>query len=121
MSDDMGNKLRDKIKKQLENPDNKGKRKQNSPDRFMWILIIVGLLLIFQWVFSSIEETSQNLTYKGFYDMLESNPKTGDIITAIQTESRISGTLKDGKRYYVNIPAYDEDLMRLLKKKCSRV
>ena len=116
MSDDMGNKLRDKIKKQLENPDNKGKRKQNSPDRFMWILIIVGLLLIFQWVFSSIEETSQNLTYKGFYDMLESNPKTGDIITAIQTESRISGTLKDGKRYYVNIPAYDEDLMRLLKK-----
>ncbi|MFH1395256.1 MAG: ATP-dependent zinc metalloprotease FtsH [Candidatus Omnitrophota bacterium] len=109
-------KLRNQIKKRIKNPSNKpSKNRKFSPDKFSWILIVVGIFLIFQWVFSSFEQTSKDLTYKTFYQMLESNNETGDIISAVIIRDRVSGKLSDGKSFVVNIPAEDPGLIKLLR------
>lgn len=89
--------------------------KKNSPDRFVWILIIVGFFMVFQWVFSSFEETSQEMTYKTFYATVESNRATGTILSAVKVEDRILGKLADGKRFTVNVPENDLQLFNLMR------
>ena len=91
------------------------KKKPNLPDRFIWILIIVGLFLIFQWVFSSMEEKTQEMTYKTFYQTLQTNDQTGIILTAYKIDDRVSGKLQDGTGYTVHIPGSDPELIKLLR------
>ncbi|MFH1552567.1 MAG: ATP-dependent zinc metalloprotease FtsH [Candidatus Omnitrophota bacterium] len=105
----LSNKIRKKINPSKEPP-------QNGKTLFVWILIIVGLFYIFQWVFSSFEETSRELTYREFYQMVETNDQTGLILSAVKTNERIAGKLSDGKRYDVNIPEEDRELIPLLRK-----
>ena len=93
----------------------KGPMPQNSKNLFVWVIIVIGVFYIFQWVFSSIEDTSHEMTYKGFYQAVETNNDTGVILTAVKVEDRVTGKLNDGKQYIVNIPAGDEDLVRLLR------
>ncbi len=92
-----------------------GKGKKTAPDRFIWILIIVGLFIIFQWVFSSFEETTHELSYKTFYQMLLTNNDTGQIQSAVKVENRIVGKRADGKGFTVNIPEEDPELIKLLR------
>ena len=91
------------------------KKKKNLPDRFVWLLIIAGLFIIFQWVFSSFEETSQEMTYKTFYEMAETNRDTGTILSAVKVDNRVIGKLIDGKRFIVNIPDQSQDLVKVLR------
>ncbi|MDP8258098.1 MAG: ATP-dependent zinc metalloprotease FtsH [Candidatus Aadella gelida] len=93
---------------------NGGKKNKNMPDRFAWILVVAGVFLIFQWVFSSFEETTHEMTYKEFYQTLEVNEKTGAISSAVKVEDRIIGKMSDGKPYMVNIPAENEALIDLM-------
>ncbi|RKY43172.1 MAG: hypothetical protein DRP85_00625, partial [Candidatus Makaraimicrobium thalassicum] len=62
MANKSGN-LQNKIRKRTGSPKGSPKKKKESQDRFIWILIIVGLFLVFQWIFSSLEQTSQEMTY----------------------------------------------------------
>ncbi|MBU0684209.1 MAG: ATP-dependent zinc metalloprotease FtsH [Candidatus Omnitrophota bacterium] len=108
-------KLKNQIKKRIKNPLKSPKNKKFAPDKFSWILIVVGIFLIFQWVFSSFEDNSKEMTYKTFYQMLESNSETGDIVSAIMIRDRVSGKLSDGKSFMVNIPEEDSGLIKLLR------
>ncbi|MBU1084591.1 MAG: ATP-dependent zinc metalloprotease FtsH [Candidatus Omnitrophota bacterium] len=110
-NDDPGKKVPDRKKQQL---GKKKKDNKNLSDRFMWALIVAGVFLIFQWVFSSFEEAAHEMTYKEFYQTLETNPQTAAISTAIKVENRIVGKMSDGKPYVVNIPDNDQSLLRLL-------
>ncbi len=95
------------------------KKKQNGkntpPDKFVWIFIVIGVFLVFQWVFSSLEQSAEELTYKGFYEMAETNNDTGVILSAVKIENRIVGKLGDGKRYIVNIQDIDPELITVLR------
>jgi len=100
--------------KKRSSPKKNNKNNKNIPDRFMWILVIAGIFLIFQWVFSSMEETSHKMTYKELYQMLETNNDTNAILSAVKIENRIVGKMSNGKPFIVNIPDEDPALLRLL-------
>jgi cell division protease FtsH len=107
-----GNKTRKNTRPTQGRKNPKGKKGQ--PDRFIWLLIIAGLFLVFQWVFSTFEEASHELTYKKFYQMVKTNNETGEIISAVKINDRITGKLSNGKSYLVNIPGEDQQLVDLL-------
>ncbi len=104
-------------------PDNKNKKQKNlspEPPRngknlFVWVLIIVGLFYLFQWVFSSLEETTREMTYKEFYQTVETNRESGQIVSAIKIKDQIAGKMSDGRQFTVNVPGEDPDLVRLLR------
>ncbi|RKY40857.1 MAG: cell division protein FtsH [Candidatus Makaraimicrobium thalassicum] len=115
MANKSGN-LQNKIRKKAGGPKGSPKnKKKDSQDRFIWILIIVGLFLVFQWIFSSLEQTSQEMTYKTFYEMVNTNNETGVILSAVKVRDRVVGKLSDGRRFAVNIPEENRDLIRLLR------
>ena len=89
---------------------------RNGKNLFVWMLIIVGLFYMFQWVYTSMEQTSGELTYKQFYEMVERNPSTGEIASAVMTTEKVSGQLSDGRPFLVNIKENDRQLMDLLRK-----
>jgi cell division protease FtsH len=95
--------------------------KNKGPDRFMWIVILIGAFLIFQWVFSSMEQTSSELSYKEFYNMVRANPQQQQINSAVITEDKVTGKLAGGKDYYVNIPSGDKDLIKLMRENVPQV
>ncbi len=103
-------------------PQNQKKKKlstkelKKNKNAFMWVFIVLGLFYMFQWVFTSMEDTTQVMTYKEFFDAVESNAQTGVIVSAAKTVDRITGTLSDGKRFVVNVPADDMDIVRALRK-----
>lgn len=99
------------------------KNKKNNPQKpspkngmnfFIWFLIIFGFLYMFQWVFSSMEETSKGMTYKQLYDMVETNDQTGEILSAVMVRDRVEGKLISGQNFSVNIPNEDPRLLGLL-------
>ena len=75
----------------------------------------MGLFYIFQWVFSAREEGSREMTYKEFYQAVESNDQTKQIASAVKVNDRISGKFSDGKSFGVNVPSEDRDLIPLLR------
>ncbi|MFH1797925.1 MAG: ATP-dependent zinc metalloprotease FtsH [Candidatus Omnitrophota bacterium] len=95
------------------------KNKKGTPDRFVWILIIVGIFLIFQWVFSSLGPGNSEITYKNFYNMAEANSDTGAILSAVMVEGRVIGRLSDGRHFAVNIPRENQELIKLLRENVS--
>ena len=115
-NDNKRKKLQNRIGKKADQPGRSLKSKKNIPDRFVWIMIIVGIFLVFQWVFSSVEETSREVTYKTFYQTLETNDQTETIVSAVKINSRVAGKFSDGKTFTVNVPDNDPELIKLLKK-----
>ena len=115
-NDNKRKKLQNRIGKKADQPGRSLKSKKNIPDRFVWIMIIVGIFLVFQWVFSSVEETSREVTYKTFYQTLETNDQTETIVSAVKINSRVAGKFSDGKTFTVNVPDNDPEMIKLLKK-----
>jgi hypothetical protein len=106
MDDNLQRKIKKKIDDQKKTSDpRKNRKNKNTPDAFVWILIIAGAFIIFQWVFSTFEEGSRELTYKNFYEMVEANPQTRQVDSAVLTVDRVTGKLSDGKSFFVNIPS----------------
>ncbi|MFQ5952901.1 MAG: ATP-dependent zinc metalloprotease FtsH [Candidatus Omnitrophota bacterium] len=91
------------------------KAQKNGKNLFLWLLIIMALFYIFQWAFSSFEETSREMTYREFYNAVKTNDETGLIVSAVKITDRVSGKLNDGKRFIVNIPESDPQLLDLMR------
>ncbi|MFH1877959.1 MAG: ATP-dependent zinc metalloprotease FtsH [Candidatus Omnitrophota bacterium] len=89
---------------------------KNPKNLFVWILIVVGLFYIFQWLFSSMEQTSSELTYKEFYQMAENNSQTQAIVSAVKIRDRVVGKLNNGKQFSVNVLDDDPALIAALIK-----
>ena len=86
------------------NNTNPGKKKRrnipkeppkNGKNLFVLILVIVGLFYIFQWVFTSLEQTNQEMTYKQFYQALETNDTTGAIQSAVKIKDNVYEIVTD--------------------------
>ncbi|MGB2651565.1 MAG: ATP-dependent zinc metalloprotease FtsH [Candidatus Omnitrophota bacterium] len=110
--DQKDKKPRKNINKQKKTPQEPS---SNNRSLLVWIIIVVGLFYIFQWVFSSMEETSREMTYKEFYETVETNNETGNIVSAVMIMDRISGKMSDGRQFVVNIPEEDPELLKLLR------
>ena len=110
--DQKDKKPRKNINKQKKSPQ---EPPSGSKNLLVWIIIVVGLFYIFQWVFSSIEETSREMTYKEFYETVQTNNETGNIVSAVMIKDRISGNMSDGRQFAVNIPEEDPELVKLLR------
>jgi cell division protease FtsH len=91
-------------------------KKQPKPNKnaFVWVLVVLGLFYIYQWIFTSYEDMEGQLTYKQFHDILESNERTNRIVSAVKMSDRVSGTLDDGKQFMVYIMDDDEALVKLM-------
>ncbi|MFC1570348.1 ATP-dependent zinc metalloprotease FtsH [Candidatus Omnitrophota bacterium] len=112
MTNQKNRSLQDKFKKKMT-----GKKGPSKTDKnlFVWIIIIVGLFSLFQWVFSSFEQTAHQMTYKEFYETVETNDQTGLISSAVMVKDRVTGIMDDGKTFSVNIPDDNADLVTLLR------
>ena len=95
-------------------PDGKKKPVPNK-NAFVWVMVIIGLFYVYQWVFSTYEETSGQITYKQLYDILQTNDRTGRIVSAVKISDRVTGKLDDGNHFIVNILDEDPDLIKLMR------
>ncbi|MGD2278584.1 MAG: ATP-dependent zinc metalloprotease FtsH [Candidatus Omnitrophota bacterium] len=91
------------------------KPQKNGKNLFIWLLIIMALFYLFQWAFTSFEETSREMTYREFYNAVKTNDETGLIVSAVKISDRVSGKMSDGKRFIVNIPENDPELLDLMR------
>ena len=96
-------------------PPTQKKNGKNMQDRFVWLLVVLGLFLVFQWVFSSLEETATVLTYKELFQAVEANRGNETILSAVKSDDRVLGTLSNGKRFTANVPLDDPELLKLMR------
>jgi len=94
-----------------------GKPPKAGKNPFVWILLIIGLFYLYQWIFTSYEVTGGKMTYKALYQVLETNDTTGKVVSARKLSDRVTGRFNDGKSFTVNIPENDTDLLKLLREK----
>ncbi len=102
------------LKKKID-PEPLKRNKKKKPDRFLWILIAVGFLMLFQWAFNTVQDQTESLTYNEFFQKVEENDRTGEIQSAVLVNGKVSGEFSDGRQYEVNVPSEDTDLIRILR------
>ncbi|MBI2167392.1 MAG: ATP-dependent zinc metalloprotease FtsH [Candidatus Omnitrophica bacterium] len=66
------------------------------------------------FVFPSLE--LKHLSYSEFYEMVEKNPASGEIVSAELVENTVRGKLRSGAYFQVNIPFSDPELIPLLRR-----
>ncbi|MDB4349361.1 ATP-dependent zinc metalloprotease FtsH [Omnitrophica bacterium] len=93
----------------------KAPQSQNGKNLAIWLLVLLGVFYLVRIAPSTFEPPIVELSYGKFYDMLAKNKETGNIVSAILTETVIRGKLSDGSRFLVNVPQDDPDLVRLLR------
>jgi len=79
------------------------------------LLIIFGITYLLQWASVTFDKVPVALTYKEFYDMVQSNTASEKVYSAVKTDGRVSGVLSDGKKYIVDVPLEDPGLLELLR------
>jgi len=93
----------------------KGKGPQEQTRIIVFALITLVAFIILQFVvFPGIE--LKRLSYSDFYNLLLSNPETGQIASCELVETIIRGKFRDGAYFQVNIPDNDLELVPLLRR-----
>ncbi len=87
---------------------------------FSWMMLLALIWLLFRGNDTLVgPEQLKKYTYSEFYSELKNNPVSHRIVLAVKVEDVIQGVLSDGKRFMVNIPENDPDLVRLLRENVS--
>ncbi len=89
----------------------KGLKKQNFPF-FSWFLIVL-VMVYMMGVFQNNFAARKEFTYTEFYKILKNEPLR--LSSVVMVENILQGELVNGLKFYVNIPADDKDLLRLLR------
>ena len=87
---------------------------------FLWILIFMGLVYVFNLVSSS---QVKKIDYSDFYRRLERNNTNPTIAYVKKTDNLIEGRFTPsagGERFYVYVPENDRELISLLKKNVDK-
>lgn len=102
--------------------DTKGKKIEDKksplpPQRklIFWVILILGIMYMFRLSSVSLEGLPTEVGYARFYSLVQNNRQTGQIRSAIRTDSIIKGEFSDGGKFIVNIPLDDPDLMKVLR------
>jgi len=96
--------------------DDKKKPPTNGRNLIILLLVVFGIGYLIQWASMTYEKAPLEMSYKEFYDAVQANPQNNLLISAVKTGDEIKGQLSDGRRYSVNIPENDPELLALLRK-----
>lgn len=80
----------------------------------LFLIPLVFFLVLQFLIFPNIEVS--RMPYSEFYQMIQRNPQTGEIVSCELVEDVIRGKLKNGSYFQVNIPANDPELFPVLRK-----
>ncbi len=80
----------------------------------LFLIPLVFFLVLQFLIFPNIEVS--RMPYSEFYQMIQRNPQTGEIVSCELVEDVIRGKLKNGSYFQVNIPANDPELYPILRK-----
>lgn len=77
-------------------------------------LIPLAFFIVLQML-GGLNVNIQNMSYSEFFQMLQNNPQTGDIVSAEMIENIVRGKLKDGSYFQIHVPLADTELIPLLR------
>ncbi|HTZ11048.1 MAG TPA: ATP-dependent zinc metalloprotease FtsH [Candidatus Margulisiibacteriota bacterium] len=100
----------------MANHGNKLSKKRNSQFRrfpFVWVLIILAVFFLLNSINVPIKGIPEEKPYSEFYHILKNNPE--EIKSVSKIETMLQGELTDGKKFYVNIPDNDTELLNLMR------
>jgi cell division protease FtsH len=106
------------------NPVKRGSRLNRNPNGNVWFWVIMG---VFFFLLMAVQDksnlkTEKVLTYSEFYAILKDNPQTHQIKKVELTEgadNTLKGTYADGLAFKLNIPAHDDDLIKMVRENVS--
>ncbi len=87
---------------------------------FRWtVWLILGLTFIYLYRLGSVSASGipQEMAYSELYQWLSSDSAPNKIHTAIRRENVLEVKMEDGRRFLVNLPDSDPDLLKLLREK----
>jgi cell division protease FtsH len=84
---------------------------------FGWLLAIMLTMLIFNSLSIPITGIPQEITYSDFYKILKENP--GEIKSLVKRETELEGEFTDNKKFRLNIPENDQELLSLIREKIT--
>jgi cell division protease FtsH len=95
----------------------KGTRWQNNFIKNIIFVAIFALSIMYLFNLGkmSLEGQPREINYGDFYRLVEGNLQTRQIQSAIKTDNRIIGVLSDGRKYTVDIPENDADILRVVR------
>lgn len=100
---------------------NKNEMKQGLRMFVTWLLVLTATWLLFKGNNTALEQGMPKvLGYTEFFDYVKDNAKTQKISNVVKVEDTMQGVFSDGKRFTVNIPNDDPDLMRALRENVSK-
>ena len=80
----------------------------------LFLIPLVFFLVLQFLVFPNIEVS--RMPYSEFYQMIQRNPQTGEIVSCEMVEDVIRGKLKNGGYFQVNVPENDPELFPTLRR-----
>lgn len=83
--------------------------------RFIILLTVPLVFFIILQLFVLPSFEIKHLTYSEFYQMVESNPASHELVSAELVEGTVRGRLRSGAYFQVNIPMNDPELIPLLR------
>ncbi|HOD12189.1 MAG TPA: ATP-dependent zinc metalloprotease FtsH [Candidatus Omnitrophota bacterium] len=106
-----------KNKKALKRPPT---RKDRPNSFWLWIgLIFLAMMLFSQTNMNNGVTASKELAYSEFYALVKDSQKAETVQSLTMTDNQLEGTLKDGSRFRVTIPADDKALLDLIRQNVS--
>lgn len=86
---------------------------------FWTVMLAIALMYLFNLGKLSLEGPPIELNYSEFFRMVVENPHKKEIRSVIKTENIITGVLNNGRKYIVNIPENDPELIKYLRENVS--
>ncbi len=84
------------------------------------LIMMLGTIFLMQALSRYAGHWHRQLSYGEFYQLLEQNPTSRQILEARLVEDKIEGRLHDGSGFYVYIPERDTDVLRLLRQNVAK-
>ena len=84
--------------------------------RWLWLFVVsLTLVTLMRMVSHYTSQWHHQLSYSEFYRLLVENPSSKKIGEARLLDGRVEGRFTDGTRFYVYMPASDDEILRLLR------
>lgn len=102
------------------NPKNRGNmppKKGMDPEkkRLAALFLIPLAFFIVLQLLGGMNVNVQQMSYSEFFQLVQRNPQTGDIVSAEMVENIVRGKLKDGSYFQIHVPLADAELIPLLR------
>ncbi len=94
------------------------KKMPSDPNRRKLVMMLVIPLVFFMILQLFILPTFEikRLSYSEFYELVERNPQSHEIVSAEMVENTVRGKLRSGAYFQVNIPLNDPELIPILRR-----